>query len=91
MSKNVDTTVLRTIQDAITASKVEVTEAEALQMAPKIKAFVEMHKRRPDSRSYSPQEKRLGEILLWLQAKKRQLNATKQNTEGEQEPQRGEG
>lgn len=90
MSKNVDTSVLRTIQDAITASKVEVTEAEALQMAPKIKAFVEMHKRRPDSRSDSPQEKRLGEILLWLQAKKRQLNSTKQNTESEQEPQRGE-
>ena len=47
MSKNVDTTVLRTIQDAITASKVEVTEAEALQMAPKIKAFVEMHSAGP--------------------------------------------
>lgn len=49
-----------------------------------------MHKRKPDSRSDSPQEKRLGEILLWLQTKKRQLNATKQDTEREQEPQRSE-
>lgn len=75
MSKNVTPRVLRTIQDAITTSKVEVTEEEALRMAPKIKAFVAMHRRKPDARSNDPTERRLGEVLLWLQAKKRQLKA----------------
>ncbi|MCF4005593.1 ATP-dependent helicase [Corynebacterium uropygiale] len=75
MSKNVTPKVLRTIQDAITASKVEVTEEEALQMVPKIKSFVAMHRRKPNPRSDDPAERRLGEILLWLQAKKRQFKA----------------
>ena len=75
MSKSVDTKVLKTISDVIAASKVEVTEEEAIQAVPKIKAFVQMNGRRPDHRSDEPTERRLGEITLWLQAKKRERKA----------------
>lgn len=75
MSKSVDTKVLKTISDVIAASKVEVTEEEAIQAVPKIKAFVQMNGRRPDHRSDEPIERRLGEITLWLQAKKRARKA----------------
>ncbi|RAV32233.1 ATP-dependent helicase [Corynebacterium heidelbergense] len=75
MSKNVDTKVLKTINDAIIASKVEVTEEEAIQAAPRIKAFFRMHGRRPDHRSDDPVERRLGEVTLWLQAQKRARKA----------------
>lgn len=75
MSKSVDTKVLKTISDVIAASKVEVTEEEAIQAVPKIKTFVQMNGRRPDHRSDEPTERRLGEITLWLQAKKRERKA----------------
>lgn len=75
MSKSVDTKVLKTISDVIAASKLEVTEEEAIQAVPKIKAFVQMNGRRPDHRSDEPTERRLGEITLWLQAKKRERKA----------------
>lgn len=83
MSKNVDTKVLGVIQDAILTSKVQVTEEEALQMYPKIKDFVAMHNRRPDPRSKDPNERRLGEVLLWLSQKKRALAAHKKSQDQE--------
>lgn len=77
LSKSVDTRTLRAVQNAIAATKVEVTEQEALQAAPKIKAFKQTHRRNPDPRSDDPAERRLGEILLWLQTAKQRYQAQK--------------
>lgn len=67
MSKTVNRNVLRTIQDAIAASKVEVTEEEALALVPKIKQFHQVHGRKPNPKADDPTERRLGEVLIWLQ------------------------
>lgn len=74
MSKTVNTTVLRTIQDAIAISKIEITAEEALALFPKIQQFQKIHGRKPNMRSNDPTERRLGEALVWLQDLKRRHN-----------------
>ncbi|AEX68917.1 DEAD/DEAH box helicase [Corynebacterium diphtheriae] len=69
MSKSVNAKVLATVQDAIAATKIEMTEQEAMQLAPDIKHFRKMHGRVPNHRSKEPRERRMGEALLWLQKK----------------------
>jgi superfamily II DNA or RNA helicase len=77
LSKSVTTSVLRVVQDAITASRVEVTEEEALLIYPKIQQFVKVQGRKPDARSEDPIERRYAEVLLWLQRKKAEATAEK--------------
>lgn len=72
MSKSVTPNVLRIISDTITATRVEITEQEALQLWPKIKAWVKVNGREPDVRSEDPTEKRYAEALLFLRRKKQQ-------------------
>lgn len=75
MSRSVTTGVLRLIQDTITATRVDVTEEEALLLWPKIQQFSKVHQRRPEVRSDDPVEKRYAEVLLWLQRQKRERDA----------------
>ncbi len=75
MSRSVTTSVLRLIQDTITATRVDVTEEEALLLWPKIQQFSKVHQRRPEVRSDDPVEKRYAEVLLWLQRQKRERDA----------------
>jgi hypothetical protein len=75
MSKSVTPSVLRIISDAITATRVEVTEDEALTAWPKIKAWARTSGRKPDVRSEDPAEKRYAEILLYLQRRRQQREA----------------
>lgn len=75
LSKSVTTSVLRLIQDSITATRVDVTEEEARLIWPKIKQFTQVYQRQPDVRSADPIEKRYAEVLLWLQRKKRERDA----------------
>lgn len=75
MSRSVTTAVLRLIQDTITATRVDVTEEEALLLWPKIQQFSKVHQRRPEVRSDDPVEKRYAEVLLWLQRQKRERDA----------------
>lgn len=72
MSKSVTPNVLRIISDTITATRVEVTDQEALQLWPKIQAWVKVNGRKPDVRSDDQAEKRYAEALLFLQRKKQQ-------------------
>lgn len=76
MSKSVTTSVLRVVQDTITANRVEVTEEEALIAWPKVQQFVKAEGRRPDIRSDNPIEKRYAEVFLWLQRKKQEQAAS---------------
>ena len=70
---SVTPSVLRIISDAITATRVEVTDEEARTAWPKINAWARANGgRRPNVRSEDLVEKRYAEILLYLQRKKQQ-------------------
>ncbi len=72
LSKSVTTQVLRVIQEAIAATRIDVTEEEAELLWPKINLFYELHGRKPDITSRNEQEKRMAEVLAYLQRKKRE-------------------
>lgn len=70
LSKSVTTQVLRTIQEAIAATRIDVTEEEAELLWPKIKLFYELRGHKPDINSRNEQEKRMAEVLAYLRRKK---------------------
>ncbi len=72
MSKSVTPTVLRIISDAITATRVEISEEEAFALFPKIQNWAKVNGRKPDIRSDDPIEKRYAGALLFLQKRKQQ-------------------
>ncbi|CAH0256596.1 hypothetical protein SRABI98_03393 [Microbacterium sp. Bi98] len=81
MSKSVTTNVLRIISDSIAATRIEFTEEEALALVPRIKNWIKVNGRKPDSRADDPTEKRYADALLWLQRAKQKLEAEKRATE----------
>lgn len=81
MSKSVTTNVLRIISDSIAATRIEFTEEEALALVPRIKNWIKVNGRKPDSRADEPTEKRYADALLWLQRAKQKLEAEKRATE----------
>jgi hypothetical protein len=85
ISKSVTPSVLRIISDAITATRVEITEEEALAAWPKIQQWAKAKGRTPDVRSDEPTEKRYAEVLLFLQRKKQERDAAARATQGEDE------
>jgi superfamily II DNA or RNA helicase len=72
LSRSVTPSVLRIISDAITATRVEVTDEEAFALFPKIQAWAKVNNRKPDVRSDDLTEKRYAEVLLFLQRRKQQ-------------------
>ncbi len=70
LSKSVTTQVLRVIQEAIAATRIDVTEEEAELLWPKINIFFELHGHKPDINSRNEQEKRMAEVLAYLRRKK---------------------
>ncbi len=70
LSKSVTTQVLRTIQEAIASTRIDVTEVEAELLWPKIKLFYEVRGRKPDINARDEQEKRMAEVLAYLRRKK---------------------
>lgn len=80
LSKAVTTQVLHVIQEAIAATRIEVTEEEAELLWPKINLFYELHGRKPDINSRNEQEKRMAEVLAYLQRKKLE-NASKEGSD----------
>ena len=72
LSRSVTPSVLRIISDAITATRVEVSDDEARSLWPKIQAWHKVNGRKPDVRSVEPTERRYAEVLLFLQRRKQQ-------------------
>ena len=85
MSKSVTPSVLRIISDAITATRVVITEDEAFVLFPKIQNWAKVNGRKPNVRSDEPTEKRYAEALLFLQKLKQQRLAERRATETEAE------
>ncbi|MBX7135118.1 MAG: hypothetical protein K1X67_20825 [Fimbriimonadaceae bacterium] len=84
MSKSVTPSVLRIISDAITATRVEVTDEEALTAWPKINAWARANGgRKPNVRSEDPVEKRYAEILLYLQRRRQQREGDQRDADEE--------
>lgn len=89
LSKSVTPNVLRIISDQITATRIEVTEEEALVAWPKIQAWAKVNGRKPDVRTEDPVEKRHAEVLLFLQRKKAQREAAKRASALADDPEAG--
>lgn len=71
LSKSVTVPVLKAIQDVLLASKIKITEEEALLTWPSILAFVKEQEREPDIHSADLKEQRYAEVLLYIRDKKR--------------------
>lgn len=72
LSKSVTTQVLKLIDDHIQATKIEMTEEEAILLWPKIKEWRERTGEVPDLQSFDPKEKRMAEAVVFLRELKRQ-------------------
>ena len=66
LSKSVTTRVLKLIQEAINATRIEMTEKEALLLAPKFNAVKQHAQRNPEINASDPLERRLAEFVLYM-------------------------
>ena len=69
-SRALDTPLLKTIQNAMVAQRVQMTEQEALVLWPRIKRFRAQEGRAPNPHSEDPLEKRLAEAHAYIRTKK---------------------
>ena len=72
LSKSVTAQVLRLIDEHIQSTKIEMTEAEAIILWPKIKEWRERIGEAPSLQSFDPKEKRMAEAIIFLRELKRQ-------------------
>ena len=72
LSKSVTASVLRTIQEAIEATRIVMTSEEAIILWPKIKDFTRVNGRAPSHQSSEPLETRMGEALIYLRNQRRE-------------------
>lgn len=72
LSKSVTTQVLKLIDEHIQATKIEMTEREAIILWPKIKEWVNRTNVEPNLQSFDQKEKRMAEALVFLREQKRQ-------------------
>lgn len=75
LSKSVNTNVLKQIRDAIEATRIQMTEEEAVMLWPKIQSFVKEHDREPNIDAVDPQEQRMAQALIYLREQKRKRMA----------------
>lgn len=78
MSRSINPAVLRIVEDAIAATRLEISDEEAMAVFPKIQQWVKVHGGRPDRRSEDPTEKYYAEVLLHLQRLKQRYQAQRQ-------------
>ncbi|GDX36783.1 putative ATP-dependent helicase YeeB [Alphaproteobacteria bacterium] len=72
LSKSVTTSVLKLIQQAIEASRIQMTDEEALILWPKIKSFVQNNNgNQPNINSIDPLERRLAEAIIYIKNQRR--------------------
>ena len=71
LSKNVTVPVLRLIQEAIDAMKINISVEDAIKLFPKVKEFRISHGREPSVRSMDQQEILLAQALIKIREEKR--------------------
>lgn len=73
LSKSVTAKMLKLIQDTIEATRIDITDEEAIILWPKIKVFVQEHDwKSPDREAYDPLERRLAEALIYIKKQRRE-------------------
>ena len=73
LSKSVTASVFRAIQETINATRIEMTDEEAIILWPKIKNWIAKIGEQPSIQSFDPQEKRLAEAIIYLKEQKRKV------------------
>ena len=71
LSKSITSRTLKLIDEHIQASKVEMTEEEALLLWSKIVEYRERTGELPNLQSHDPKEKRMAEAIVFLREQKR--------------------
>jgi hypothetical protein len=66
LSKELNKSTLKAIQDYIFASRIDVTDDEAERLWPEVEAFYQDHDSEPNRESLDPHERRLAEVLAYL-------------------------
>jgi superfamily II DNA or RNA helicase len=72
LSKQVNVPTLKAIQDCIAATRIPMTDEEAILLFPKIKAFVQTHQREPNINALDPQEQRMASALIFIKKQRQQ-------------------
>ena len=72
LSKSVTANVLKTIQEAIEATRIVMTPEEAVLLWPKVKEFTRIHGNPPNPQANDPIEARLGQTLIYIRNQRRQ-------------------
>ncbi|MBW8307298.1 MAG: DEAD/DEAH box helicase [Thiobacillus sp.] len=72
LSKSLTTKIFKVIQDTIEATRVQMSDEEAILLWPKIKDFVGAHSREPNIASLDPLERRMADAVVYLKAQRRQ-------------------
>lgn len=75
LSKSVTASVFRAIQETIDATRIQMTEEEAIILWPKIKNWIAKTGEQPSIQSFDPQERRLAEAIIFLKEQKRKATA----------------
>ena len=71
LSKSVSAKILKTIQDTIESTRIQMDFEEAKILWPKVQEFVKTHNREPDINSINELEKRMAECIIYLKKEKR--------------------
>lgn len=72
LSKQVDAPTLRAIAECIAATRIQMTDEEAMLLFPKIKAFVAANNREPSITATDPLEQRMASALIFIKNLRRQ-------------------
>jgi len=75
LSKSVTASVFKAIQETIDATRIQMTEEEAIILWPKIKNWIAKTGEQPSIQSFDPQERRLAEAIIYLKEQKRKAQA----------------
>lgn len=75
LSKSVTASVFKAIQETIDATRILMTEEEAIILWPKIKNWITKTGEQPSIQSFDPQERRLAEAIIFLKEQKRKAAA----------------
>lgn len=75
LSKSVTASVFKAIQETIDATRIEMTEEEAIILWPKIKNWVAQTGEQPSIQAFDPQERRLAEAIIFLREQRRKAKA----------------
>lgn len=75
LSKSVTVSVFKAIQETIDATRIEMTDEEAIILWPKIKNWIAKTGEHPSIQSFDPQERRLAEAIIFLKDQKRKAMA----------------